>query len=124
MSDHNASPAHDPYEAFRFRDYRFFAVGNLLSVMGRQMLSVAVGWEVYQRTRSPAMLGYVGLVLAAPIILFAIPAGQLADRVSRKKILLLTQLLSAMSSLGLVGWSVCHVGAVWVLPLLFLGGTA
>ncbi|MGB8352455.1 MAG: MFS transporter [Chthoniobacteraceae bacterium] len=126
MSDHTpaVTPAHDPYEPFRFRDYRFFATGNFLSVMGRQMVSVAIGWEVYQRTHLASMLGYVGLTLALPTILFAIPAGQLADRVSRKKILLDTQLLTSCSSLGLVVWSSMNARLEWIFVLLFLAATS
>jgi len=122
MSDSTAPQPHDPYQAFRFRDYRFFAAGNLLSVIGRQMVAVAIGWEVYQRTHSASMLGYVGLVLALPVILFAIPAGQAADRYSRKRIQLVTQLLTSLSSIGLVVWSCHHAGFAWLFTLLFLSG--
>jgi MFS family permease len=124
MPENSAPPAHDPYEAFRFRDYRYFAAGNLASVMGRQMVSVAIGWEVYERTHSAAMLGYVGLVMALPTILFVIPAGQIADRVSRKKILLVTQLLTSASSVGLAAWSFHHASLAWMFTLLFLAGTS
>jgi MFS family permease len=126
MSDTTAPKAHDPYQAFRFRDYRFYAAGNLLSVMGRQMVAVAIGWEVYQRTHAigkyyaASMLGYVGLTLALPVILFAIPAGQTADRYQRRKILLVTQLLTSLSSVGLVVWSYHHAGFTWMFTLLFL----
>ena len=64
MSEIPAPRAHDPYEAFRYRDYCFFAAGNLLSVLGKQMLAVAIGWEVYQRTHSAAMLGCIGLLFS------------------------------------------------------------
>lgn len=122
MSNEAAPSAHDPYHAFRFSDYRYFAAGNFLSVVGRQMVSVAIGWEVYQRTHLAAMLGYVGLVLATPTILFAIPAGQLADRLSRKQILLVMQLITALSSVGLVFWSFKEASLTWMFVLLFLSG--
>src|SRR5947209_11894598 len=48
---------HDPYAAFRSRGYRFFTTGNLLSIIGRQMLAVAVEWEIYRRTHSATALG-------------------------------------------------------------------
>src|SRR5690349_3443206 len=91
----------DPYAAFRWRSYRLYATGNLTSVIGRQMLTVAVEWEIYQRTHSAAALGFVGLTLALPIIIFAIPAGHLADRISRKSILLVTQTVNAACSIAL-----------------------
>jgi MFS family permease len=124
MSDSTAPQAHDPYQAFRFRNYRFFAAGNVLSVMGRQMVAIAIGWEIYQRTHSASMLGYVGLALALPVIIFAIPAGQLADRCQRRKILLVTQLLTSLSSIGLVVWSYHHASFAWMFTLLFLSGIA
>ncbi|HWB61582.1 MAG TPA: MFS transporter, partial [Chthoniobacteraceae bacterium] len=128
MSDSAAPLAQDPYEAFRFRDYRFYAAGNFLSVIGRQMVAVAIGWEVYQRALpggkayAASMLGYVGLVGALPTILFAIPAGQAADRYDRRQIQLVNQLLCSLSSVGLVVWSHQHASFAWMFTLLFLSG--
>jgi len=110
---------HDPYAAFRFNPYRYYAAGNLISVTGRAMLSVAVGWEIFLRTRSVMALGMVGLIQALPVILFAIPAGHLADRVSRRKVLLVTQLFSALGSLGLVAVSIARAPVAWMFVLLF-----
>jgi MFS family permease len=62
------------------------------------MLGVAVGWEVYDRTRSAAALGIVGLVQALPVFALALPAGQLADRVNRRNIALVCQALTAVGS--------------------------
>src|SRR2546421_7218423 len=99
-------PRHDPYAAFRSRGFRFFTSGNLLSILGRQMLAVAVEWEIYQRTHSATALGLVGLVFAIPIVGFSLPAGHLADRISRKHIILVAQIFSAITSalLALVSW--------------------
>ncbi len=100
------APRHDPYAAFRSRGFRFFTSGNLLSILGRQMLAVAVEWEIYQRTHSATALGLVGLVFAIPIVGLSLPAGHLADRVSRKHIILVSQIFSAITSalLALVSW--------------------
>jgi MFS family permease len=97
---------HDPYAAFRSRGFRFFTTGNLLSILGRQMLAVAVEWEIYRRTHSATALGLVGLVFAIPIVGFSLPAGHLADRISRKHIILVAQIFSAVTSalLALVSW--------------------
>src|SRR5437762_2728955 len=99
-------PRHDPYAAFRSRGFRFFTTGNLLSIMGRQMLAVAVEWEIYARTHSATALGLVGLVIAVPVVLLSLPAGHLADRFSRKRIILVSQIFSALASvaLALVSW--------------------
>src|SRR3954467_1621227 len=100
------TPKHDPYAAFRSRSYTLFTVGNLLSVIGRQMLAVAVEWEIYARTHSATALGLVGLVFAVPIVGLSLPAGHLADRFSRKRIIQISQILSAISSaaLALISW--------------------
>src|SRR5436305_7181229 len=99
-------PRHDRYAAFRSRGFRFFTSGNLLSILGRQMLAVAVEWEIYQRTHSATALGLVGLVFAIPIVGLSLPAGHLADRISRKHIILVAQIFSSITSalLALVSW--------------------
>jgi MFS family permease len=97
---------HDPYAAFRFRAFGFYTAGNLISVVGRLMFIVAVEWEMYARTHSATALGLVGLVIALPVVLLSLPAGHIADRFPRKKIVLVTQALSAICSLALafVSW--------------------
>ena len=99
-------PKHDPYAAFRSRGFRFFTTGNVLSIIGRQMLAVAVEWEIYRRTHSATALGLVGLVFAIAIVGLSLPAGHLADRISRKQIILVSQIFSAITSalLALVSW--------------------
>src|SRR3989440_3139487 len=98
--------AHDPYAAFRFGDFALFTAGNLLSTPGRLMLAVAVEWEIYARTHSATALGLVGLAIAVPVVTLSLPAGHLADRISRKRIILVTQIFSALTSLALalVSW--------------------
>jgi MFS family permease len=109
--------AHDPYAAFRSRSYTLFTTGNLLSIIGRQMLAVAVEWEIYARTHSATALGLVGLVFAIPIVTLSLPAGHLADRFSRKRIIEVSQVLSAIISaaLALVSWKHLVIPA---LPIL------
>jgi len=94
-------PAHDPYAAFRVPSYRMYSLGYFISVLGRTAVSVAIGYELYQRTHSATALGLVGLVGALPVILLALPAGQLADRVNRKAILMVAQVGMALGSLML-----------------------
>src|SRR3989475_8929527 len=101
-----ALPSHDPYAAFRFANFNLYMTGNLLAIVGRQMLAVAVEWEIYQRTHSATALGLVGLVFAIPIVGLSLPAGHLADRISRKHIILVAQIFSSITSalLALVSW--------------------
>jgi MFS family permease len=97
----------DPYAAFRFRGFTLYALGNFISITGRQMLTIAVEWEVYARTHSATALGLVGLVAAVPIVALSLPAGHLADRFRRKTIILYSQAASAVCSacLALISWN-------------------
>lgn len=97
---------HDPYAAFRFPAFGFYASGNLISVIGRLMLMVAVEWEIYARTHSATALGLVGLTIAVPVVSLSLFAGHIADRFPRKRIVLVTQAVSAICSLALalVSW--------------------
>jgi len=109
--------SHDPYAAFRFGDFSLFTAGNLLSITGRLMLAVAVEWELYARTHSATALGLVGLVIAVPVVTVSLPAGHLADRFSRKRIILISQIFSALASvaLALVSWK--HLSIPPIAPL-------
>jgi MFS family permease len=109
--------AHDPYAAFRFGDFVRFTGGNLLSITGRLMLAVAVEWEIYARTHSATALGLVGLAIAVPVVTLSLPAGHLADRISRKHIILVSQILSAFISVGLALVSWKHLSIPQIAPL-------
>ena len=69
------------------------------------MLSFAVGWELWLRTRSTFALGLVGLVQVIPIILFSLPAGHVADQYNRRRIVAFTQAGLAICALGLAALS-------------------
>src|SRR5215472_5760017 len=111
------SRPHDPYAAFRFGDFSLFTIGNLLSITGRLMLAVAVEWEIYARTHSATALGLVGLAIAVPVVTLSLPAGHLADRFSRKHIILTAQIFSALISLALALVSWKHLFIPSIAPL-------
>ena len=73
----------DPPPIRSLAQVRRFAVGRSLSVLGWQLVSVAVGWQLYERTGDPWSLGLVGLVELAPVIALLIPAGVVVDRFPR-----------------------------------------
>jgi MFS family permease len=112
-----APRTHDPYAAFRFGGFSLFTAGNFLSITGRQMLAIAVEWELYARTHSATALGLVGLVIAIPVVTLSLPAGHLADRFSRKRIILISQIFSALASaaLAFVSWKHLSIPAIGVL---------
>jgi MFS family permease len=116
--------SHDPYAALRFRDYRRFLIGRLLATMGQQMLDVAIGWELYDRTHSAFALGLVGLVLVVPIIALALPAGHAADRLDRRRIILVTQVVLTAGSLALAWLSFTRGPVALMYVCLFAIGIA
>jgi len=88
------------------------------------MLTVAVGWELYERTGSALKLGYVGLTQMVPMVLFTLPAGHIADNHDRKRIIVLTTLVIACASLGLTLISALKADVFWIYVCLFVAGTA
>ncbi len=115
----------DPYAAFRYSSFLFYTTGNGISITGRQMLTVAIEWEIYARTHSATALGLVGLVVALPVVLLSLPAGYLADRISRRTIILWSQACSAVCSLALafISWKHLFIPA-WPILLRANGGLA
>jgi MFS family permease len=113
---------HDPYAALRFRDFRLLIIGTFLAVVAEQMLGVAIGWELYERTDSALALGLIGLVQVLPVLLLALPAGQIADRYDRQRVAVGAMLLLAVSALGLALLSVTRGPLPLVYTcLLFMG---
>jgi MFS family permease len=119
MSSQN-SERHDPYAALRFRDYRLLLTGRFLTTFGNEMLSFAIGWELWLRTHSAFALGMVGLVQVIPVILLSLPAGHVADQYNRRRIVVITELLLAICVVGL-GWLSYTQGSITLIYLFLLG---
>jgi MFS family permease len=116
--------AHDPYAALRLRDFRLFLIASVTASIGVEMQAVTVGWELYERTGSALVLGLVGLVQIVPVLVLALPAGHVADRYSRKHILLVAQGAMALASLGLATLSHTRSPLALTYVCLLLAGTA
>ncbi len=116
--------AHDPYAALRGRDYRCLLAGGVLASIGSEMVAVAIGWELVERTGSAAMLGWAGLAQFLPVLLLALPAGQIADRHSRKRIFQLAQTTMALTSVGLALLSHLEGPIGLIFACLILAGCA
>ena len=105
---------HDPYQSLRVRDFRLLLLGNSIATFGEQMLTLALGWELYLRTNSAFLLGMVGLAEILPALLLSFYAGHVADRFNRKRIIIVTQFVVALASLALTALS--H----WQGPLILI----
>jgi MFS family permease len=116
-------PEH-PYAVLRNRNFLLYLIGRFIASIGQQMLTVAVGWELYERTHSALNLGLVGLTNMVPMFLFTLPAGHLADTLNRKRIILTMLALATLASIGLAAASALHAPVVWTYAALFLAATA
>ena len=114
----------DPYAVLRNRDVVLYLAGRLVASLGQQMLTVAVGWELYERTHSALALGLVGLTQMLPMLLFTLPAGHVADNYDRKRIIVLMNSVAACASLGLTLISALGAPVFWIYFCLFAAGTA
>jgi MFS family permease len=102
----------------RQRDYALLWVALLFASVATQMTAVAVGWQVYAIHRNPFDLGLIGLAEFLPLPLLALPAGQLADRVPRRRVFAVSIAIEiAVTALLLV---VSLAGARQLLPFLAL----
>ncbi len=113
---------HDPYRALRYRDFRLFFLAAFLASIGEQMMSVAIGWELYERTSSALALGFVGLVQVLPVIVLSLPAGHIADRANRKRIVIAARAVVVSSALGLTLLSYTRGSLVLMYGCLLLIG--
>jgi MFS family permease len=100
----------------RHSGFLLYLIGSFLSNTGNQMRIVAVSWEVYQRTKQPLSLGLIGLAMALPVLLLALPAGAAADRHSRRTLVMIGQFGLTVTGLGLAWASYCVVP----LPIVYL----
>lgn len=89
------------FRALRHRNFRLFLAGQIISLAGTWMQSVALSWLVYRLTRSPFLLGLVGFVGQLPSLLLAPLAGVWADRADRRRIVIGTQALAMLQALVL-----------------------
>ena len=104
------TPAH---AVFGMRDFRLFIGGRFLSTASMQMQSVAIGWQVYDLTRDPVALGYVGLCMFLSVAAFTLPAGDAADRIDRRLVLTLSYILQGVCGLLLVALSWSGLSSMW-----------
>ena len=91
------------YASLKSRNFRLLLASGVLSVLAQQMLSIVVGWDLYQSTHSAVVLGNVGLVQIIPPILFTFAAGYAADHYDRRRTAVLAQVVIAAVGFLLAG---------------------
>ena len=112
-----------PWQVLKQRDFGLFWLSLLFSAVGSQISTVAVAWQVYEITNSPFQLGLTGLFRALPVMILSLPAGVLADRMERRKLLIVTQSLAALLALALGLLTSTGQVKVWhIYAVTFLSG--
>jgi MFS family permease len=111
--------------ALTFRDFRVLWAGAFTSSIGGWMQNVAQAWLVYELTGSPFYSGLDGFLGLAPMLLFSLIGGAVADRMDRRKLLTLSQCVQMTTAFVLAGLLAFDAARVWhILLLSFITGTA
>jgi MFS family permease len=111
--------------ALRNRSFRLFWTGNFLSNIGTWMQNVAQGWLVLTLTNSAFWLGVVGFAGSIPFLFFTLFGGVIADRVNKRRLLLVTQSCMMLLAFLLAALAYFHVAQIWhIAAIAFLNGFA
>src|SRR5580704_8499619 len=110
--------------AFGYRDFRRYQLARVMVIMGAEAQAVAVAWQVYEITHRAIDLGYTGLVLFLPGLLFLLPAGHVADRYDRRLVILVCYVLQILCTLTLLIFALRGLHRVEpIFAVLFLIGS-
>ncbi|MGV7029914.1 MFS transporter [Methylobacterium symbioticum] len=117
--------SHSGWAVFRNGDFRLFCAARFLSGLAYQMQAVAIGWFVYDLTRSALALGLVGLAGFLPAMLAALVTGHVADTYDRRLVAAISFAVQACASFGLLAYALSGAPAAWpVYALVIVVGTA
>ncbi len=109
--------------AWQHRDFRLYQAARFAGVVGAEAQSVGVAWQIYQITHSALALGYTGLALFLPGLLFTLPAGHVADLHDRRTVILICYGLQLCATLSLFLLTMHGIHSVWaVYGILFVIG--
>jgi MFS family permease len=110
--------------AFASRDFRRYQVARMAVILGAEAQTLAVAWQVYSITHRALDLGYTGLALFLPGLLFLLPAGHVADRYDRRHVILVCYSLQVLCTSALLAIAVIGSSNVWLIyGVLFVIGT-
>lgn len=113
------------FPAFKYKNYRLYFLGQLISFTGSWLHGVAHGWLIYQLTQSPFWLGAVSAISTLPVLGLSLFGGFLVDRYSRKKLLIFTQSSQLVLALILGILTLTHTINIQILLILtFLSGVS
>ncbi len=110
--------------AFLSRDFRLYQMARVMVIIGAEAQSLAVAWQVYQITHRALALGYTGLALFLPGLLFILPSGHVADRYDRRRVILVCYGLQVFCTAALFWFAWHGLRSIWpIYAVLALIGT-
>ncbi|ESW66393.1 MFS transporter [Mesorhizobium sp. LSHC422A00] len=118
MTSHSHTPPDRRYAAFRHRSFLSYWAARFLTTFATMIVSVAVGWQIYDLTRDPFDLGIVGIVQFLPSLLLVLVTGVVADRFGRRLIMALATVVEAGCALVLLYFTLR--GLVSPLPIFIV----
>src|SRR4051794_41654589 len=104
--------------AFRHRGYRLYWLSRFAATFATQIISVAIGWQVYDLTRDPFDLGLVGLAQFLPALALVLITGAAADRFNRRLIIAVCLGAEAVVCLALMVFTSAGVSVLWPLFMM------
>ena len=104
--------------AFLSRDFRLYQTARVMVIVGAEAQALAVAWQVYQITHRALDLGYTGLALFLPGVLFILPSGHVADRYDRRRVVLVCYSLQMLCTAALLWFSWHGMHSVWPIYLV------
>lgn len=107
--------------SLHLREFRLLVAAVFAMQLAAQMVAVAIGWQVYELDENAFHLGLVGLAEFLPLLLLALPAGALADRVPRRAVFAAAIVLEGAVASGLVALSLAGASELWAFLALALG---
>jgi MFS family permease len=123
MTSPPGRPGRLPLGALRHRNFRLFSIGQFISLSGTWMQQVAVAWMVLQMTNSAFAVGLVTTLGGLPMAMFTLYAGVLADRVDKRRFLLLTQSLMLVVATVLAVLTLADaITLTWIMVLVACTG--
>lgn len=122
--------SNDAYASLKIKDYRWFIYAKFLLTFAIQMQSVIIGWQIYELTHDALSLGLIGMTEAVPFLCIALFAGHVADLVNRKKIIVISNMVYFICSIGLLliatrfHPALAVMGTLPIYSIIFITGIA
>jgi len=108
----------DTFAALKHRNFRYWWFGQCISLMGTWMQRTAQIWLVYSMTKSPVLLGLLGVFQSGPVLLLSIPAGVYVDRFPKRKIIILTQCAFTLQAFAMAALTWSGKAQYWQILVL------